>query len=62
VIVRLYEAMRSATSCSLATTLPVKAAAQTDLLEDQTAVLACVDGKVALEFRPFEIKTVRLKI
>lgn len=62
VIVRMYEAMRSATSCSLSTSLPVKTAVQTDLLEDKTGDLACADGKVALEFRPFEIKTVRLKV
>jgi len=62
VIVRLYEAKRMSTRCTLSTTLPVKAAAQTDLVENFVNDLPCKDGKVSLSFRPFEIKTVRLTI
>jgi alpha-mannosidase len=62
VIVRLYEAMRTATRCTLGTRLPVRAAAQTDMAEEGQSELAYADGRVELEFRPFEIKTVRLKI
>ena len=39
VIVRLYEAMRTATRCTLTTSLPVKAAAETNLVEEETAKL-----------------------
>ncbi len=60
VIVRLYESKRMATRCNLATALPVRAAIQTDLLENNVAGLECAEGWVSLDFRPFEIKTVWL--
>jgi alpha-mannosidase len=62
VIVRLYESKRCATRCQLTTTLPVKAATQTNLVEEETAQLDLSAGQVALDFRPFEIKTVRLHL
>ncbi len=62
VIVRLYEAKHMATGCTLVVGLPVKAASETDMMEENAAPLSCAYGKVALEFRPFEIKTVRLTI
>jgi alpha-mannosidase len=62
VIVRLYEAKRCATRCTLSTTLPVKAASQTNLVEEEANKLAVTDGKISLDFRPFEIKTVRLHL
>jgi alpha-mannosidase len=62
VIVRLYEAMRTATRCTLSTRLPARAASQTDMAEEGQRELAYADGRVELEFRPFEIKTVRLKM
>jgi alpha-mannosidase len=61
VILRLYESMRTATCCRLNTTLPVKFAEQTDLLEHKVRDLDWADGSVELEFRPFEIKTVRMR-
>jgi alpha-mannosidase len=62
VIARLYEAMRTATRCTLTTRLPVRAASQTDMAEEQQHELVCADGRIELDFRPFEVKTVRLKI
>ena len=62
VIVRLYEAKRMATRATLTTTLPVKAACLTDMLETPQGDLVVTDGQIALEFHAFEIKTVRLKI
>jgi alpha-mannosidase len=62
VVVRAYEAKRTATRCTLATSLPVVGAAQTDMLENVQRELPCQDDKVALEFRPFEVKTVRLRM
>jgi alpha-mannosidase len=59
VVVRLYEAKRTATRCALMTTLPVTRAAQTDMLERDQAPLRLTEGCVELDFRPFEIKTVR---
>jgi alpha-mannosidase len=62
VIVRLYEAMRTATRCTLTTALPVESAMQTNMLEEEPVVLSCQDGRIILDFRPFEIKTVRLRL
>ncbi len=62
VIVRLYEAMRTATRCTLTASLPVRAAAQTNLLEEDAQPLTWEAGQVRLDFRPFEIKTVRLSL
>ena len=60
VIVRLYESKRMATRCLLRTTLPVRGVTETDLLENEKAGLRVEDGAVRLDFRPFEIKTLRL--
>jgi len=60
VIVRLYECKHMATRCTLSTVLPVARATQTDMLEAKECDLALVDGKVSLDLRPFEVKTVRL--
>jgi len=63
VVVRLYEAARTATRCHLATTLPVGRAVETDMLEERTvAELDGRGGTITLDLRPFEIKTVRLSV
>ena len=61
VIVRLYESMRTATRCRLTTALPVGRAALTDMLENELDELVLEQGaSLTLEFRPFEVKTIRL--
>lgn len=60
IILRLYEAKRTATRCTLETDLPLKAVVQTNMLEETEAPLACAGGSIPLDFRPFEIKTLRL--
>ncbi len=60
VIVRLYECKRSATDVKLVLGLPVKGAAQTNMLEEEPQPLALAGDTLALSFRPFEIKTLRL--
>jgi alpha-mannosidase len=60
-IVRLYESKRMATRCTLSTSLPILGAAQTDMLENIQEELPCDSGSVALNFRAFEVKTVRLR-
>ncbi|MBA4387178.1 MAG: alpha-mannosidase [Verrucomicrobia bacterium] len=63
VIVRMYESMRTAINCVLSTSLPVKSARETDMLERKTISRLPVTRKgVDLGFRPFEIKTVRLSL
>jgi len=61
IVVRLYEAMRTATRCALRTSLPVQSAAETDMLERVQGDLACDQGRIELSFRPFEVKTVYLR-
>ena len=63
VIVRLYEAMRTATRCTLTTRLPARAFSFTNLVEEEQSTPAPVqEGSIHLDFRPFEIKTVRLHL
>ncbi len=62
VIVRLYEAKRMTTRCTLTLSLPVISAAQTDMLENVEGELTSEGGTIALEFRPFEVKTVRVRV
>jgi alpha-mannosidase len=62
VIVRLYEGMRMATRCVLSTALPVSGAAQADMLERVEHELPCDEGRVALDLRAFEVKTIRLRV
>ena len=63
VVVRLYESKRMATRCTFSTVLPVARANQTDMLEEnEQEELIVSDGQIALEFRPFEVKTLRLKL
>jgi len=62
VVVRLYEAKRTTCNVVLTTTLPVRSALETDMLERGTEKLVCSDGEIRLSFRPFEIKTVRLAL
>jgi alpha-mannosidase len=62
VVVRLYECSRNATDCTLSTALLFEDAVQTDMLEQALFPLPRRGGGLALAFRPFEIKTVRLRI
>jgi alpha-mannosidase len=42
--------------------VPVSAAAEVDLLEESDRALEIADNAVRLDFRPFEIKTIKLQI
>jgi alpha-mannosidase len=59
VVLRLYESSRTATRCKLLTGFQTTKACETDMLENGINTLPLDDG-VRLDFRPFEIKTVRL--
>ncbi len=64
VIVRVYESKRMATRAALAVSLKVRRAIETNLLEEPlpgAGPLAVRGGRIALDLRPFEIKTLRLK-
>lgn len=62
VIVRMYEAMRSATDCKLTTTLKVRKVSETNLIEEPQKKLTAEKGVIDLQFRPFEIKTLRISL
>jgi len=62
VVVRMYEAKRTTTRCTLSTSLPVVEAARTDMLETVQERLPHDGGRIVLQFRPFEVKTVRLRL
>jgi alpha-mannosidase len=61
-IIRLYEAKRMATRCYLTTTMPVEGASLANMLEEGEADLMIENGHLGLDFRAFEIKTIRLKV
>jgi alpha-mannosidase len=61
-ILRLYEAKRMATRCALKMGLPVYEAMACDMLEEPAGALPVDGGVIALNFRPFEVKTVRVKV
>ncbi|MGC9468578.1 MAG: alpha-mannosidase [Anaerolineae bacterium] len=63
IVVRLYESMRMAVRCRLTTSLPVRSAELTDMLESSVlASLPVEEGVIAFELSPFEVKTVRLRL
>jgi len=59
-VLRLYESMGTKTRAKLTTSLPLKSTSQADMLENELEALAIKDGEIELEFRPFEVKTLRL--
>jgi alpha-mannosidase len=59
-VVRLYEAAGVATRTVLHCGFPLAAAEAIDLIEEHPAPLACEEGAPALDFTPFEIRTLRL--
>jgi len=61
-ILRLYESMHTTTECTLSMRFPIQDAWQTNLLEKEPLPIQNQDGMIALNFRPFEIKTVRIQL
>jgi alpha-mannosidase len=61
-ILRLYESQNSAARCTLRTALRLQEAWQTDMKEEGHQPLECKYGSIGLSFRPFEVKTVRVKV
>jgi alpha-mannosidase len=60
-IVRLYEARGTRGAARLSSPLPFRTAARVNILEDEVAVLDWRDGSVELNYRPFELITIRLE-
>ncbi len=61
-VLRMYEAERSAVSTEVALPADVKRAYLTNMLEDVKEELAVVDGRISLDFGPFQIITVMLEV
>jgi len=59
-IVRLYEANGCRGRRTLRTSLPLTRAVETDLMEREERELALRNGRVALDFKPYQIRTVKL--
>lgn len=58
-VVRLYEAAGAATRADLSLALPATRAAFVNMLEEPLETAPFNGGRLTLEFRPFEIKTLR---
>ncbi len=61
-ILRLYESAGAASEGRLFVGLSSTGAAETNLMEQDLAQLPLTDGALSLSFRPFEIKTIRLRM
>ncbi len=62
IVVRLYESLRTATKASLSLGFAAKKATRVNMLEEAKEDLKLNGGKLELEFKPFEIKTLRFKL
>jgi alpha-mannosidase len=62
VVLRLYESKRNRVACKVTCHLPVTSAWVTDMREQQAKPLKVAKSGMALTFRPFEIKTIRLRL
>jgi alpha-mannosidase len=60
IILRLYEASGSAQQASMESVFSVKKTLLTNMLEQEQEELALQGGRISLEFRGFEIKTLKL--
>jgi len=61
-IVRLYECHNARGRAELSCAVPIKDAELCDLEENPVGKLELVDGAVTVDYKPFEIITVRLKV
>jgi alpha-mannosidase len=61
-IIRLYEAERNTTRCDVSFGYPVESVYETNMLEEELVSVHLRDNCVLLCFKPFEIKTLKVKI
>ena len=61
VILRVYESLNAACHARLTLGLPATSALECDMLERELRPLGLQNGQLELDFRGFEIKTLRLK-
>lgn len=61
IIIRMFETWNSRTNTVLNFGLPVESVAECNLMEEKDSALELTDGKLELTFKPFEIKTIKVK-
>lgn len=61
-VIRLYECEKTHTNCTLTFGIDVKCVTQTNMLEEDPVDLTLSGREVRLEFRPFEVKTLRVDL
>ncbi len=59
-VVRLYETWNNKSKCTLSFNREIKKAYVTNLIEEVENELDVKNGKVELDFNPFEIKTIKV--
>ena len=62
VILRVYESLGGKARGTIKTSLGVKKACRTNLLEDDEGEVAIKNGEIAIELRAFEVATYRLQL
>lgn len=60
VIIRMYETWNKRTNCTLNTGLKIQSLFGTNMMEEKDFVIPHTDNSAELEFRPFEIKTLKI--
>ena len=61
-MLRLYEAAGQPAAATIRITPKVLAAEEVNLMEDPGARLTVADNSLRVDFRPFEIKTIKLRL
>lgn len=62
VILRVYDSLGGKNRGTIKTTLPVKRAWKTNVLEDDLDEVKVEKGEIKIELRPFEVATFRLQL
>lgn len=62
VVIRLYETWNKTTNCTLTLNKDITSALSTNLLEEKGEDVSFKGNKIDLTFKPFEIKTIKIKL
>jgi alpha-mannosidase len=62
VILRIYDSLGGKSRGTIKTTLPVRKAWKTNVLEDDLDEVKVEKGEIKIELRPFEVATFRLQL
>ncbi|KAJ2968730.1 hypothetical protein NQ176_g9038 [Zarea fungicola] len=62
IILRVYESLGGSSNAKVVSSLPVKKAFKTNILEDNEQELTVTNGEVAISLKPFELMSIRLQL